>query len=249
MCAARSPAPIHAAGPDTSKSARGGTLFLDEIGELPLAMQAALLRVLEDGSFLRVGSSEPRRARCRVVAATHRNLAELVEQGRFRQDLYFRVKILQKTVKPLRERPCDIALLARQFVKMLGVKHGLGACGLTAEAAAALERYHWPGNARELRNVIEAALLCSAGDLTLDCLPPEIRAPQAAAPARHADPSASIALPQDQERRLIGEMLRKYRKASDVAKVLGIARSTLYRRFAELQIDPRDFTTRLDEQD
>ncbi|HEX2891991.1 sigma-54-dependent Fis family transcriptional regulator, partial [Vineibacter terrae] len=129
------------------ESARSGTLFLDEIGELPLAMQAALLRVLEDGSYLRVGSSEPRRAHCRVVAATHRNLAELVEQGRFRQDLYFRVKILQKTVKPLRERPCDIPLLARQFVKMLGVKHGLGACGLTAEAAAALERYLWPGNA------------------------------------------------------------------------------------------------------
>ncbi|MFT3804499.1 MAG: sigma-54-dependent Fis family transcriptional regulator [Burkholderiaceae bacterium] len=226
------------------ESVKNGTLFLDEIGELPLAMQAALLRVLEDGSFLRVGSSEPCQARCRIVAATHRDLADLVEHGRFRQDLYFRLRVIEKSIKPLRERRCDIALFARQLVETLCVKHGLGTGVLEADALAALACHDWPGNVRELRNVLEAALLYGGGRLTRDALPLPVEARSTrpgVAPARSVPPPAPSGTPDD-EREAIIAMLRKYRKATDVARVLGMARSTLYRRFADLQIDPKAFT-------
>jgi sigma-54 dependent transcriptional regulator, acetoin dehydrogenase operon transcriptional activator AcoR len=225
------------------ESAGGGTLFLDEVGELPPAMQAALLRVLEDGSFQRVGSCETRRARCRIIAATHRNLEQLSADGRFRQDLYFRLKVVQRNIKALRERPCDIPLLAERFLETLRLKHGLGALSLTAPARAALARYHWPGNARELRNVIEAAILCADGTVDVDCLPPEIRRDDDALHAVHAAaPQESLESVRDYERQLIIGMLRKYRKASQVAQLLGLARSTLYRKFAELDIHPAEFT-------
>jgi transcriptional regulator of acetoin/glycerol metabolism len=227
------------------ESAQGGTLFLDEVGELPLAMQAALLRVLEDGSFQRVGSCQTQQARCRIVAATHRQLDQLVAQGRFREDLYFRLKIVQKTVKPLRERPCDIALLVDQFIDAMRQKHGLPAVDFTPGARAALERYRWPGNAREVRNAIEAAMLCAEGTVDVGDLPPEVVAPASTqAPAAAAGEDLSAV--RDYERQLIIGMLRKYRRASHVARALGIARSTLYRKFAELEIDQAQFTSGTD---
>ena len=232
------------------ESAQRGTLFLDEIGELPLSMQAALLRVLEDGSFHRVGSCETLHADCRIIAATHRNLDELVAQGLFRQDLYFRLKIIQKTVKPLRERRGDIPLFVDQFVGAMRQKHGLPVTEFTNDARAALERYDWPGNAREVRNVVEAAMLCSDGTMGLDCLPPEVlrRLEPATEPMPDVrevedDPAASS----DYERQLIVGMLRKYRKVNHAAKALGIARSTLYKKFAELNIDHSQFTAGADE--
>jgi transcriptional regulator with PAS, ATPase and Fis domain len=217
------------------EAAGGGTLFLDEVGELPAAMQAALLRVLEDGSFQRVGSCQTQQARCRIVAATHRRLDELIAQGRFRQDLYFRLNVAQRHIKPLRERPDDIALLVRHFTQALCHKHGLPPVALLPEALAALERYPWPGNARELRNTIEAAVLCADGVVSTDCLPPELlQAPAATAPLE------GLEALRDHERQLIIGMLRKYRQASRVASALGVARSTLYRKFAELGIHPAD---------
>lgn len=228
------------------ESAGGGTLFLDEVGELPPAMQAALLRVLEDGSFQRVGSCETRRASCRIIAATHRNLEQLCAEGGFRQDLYFRLKVVQRTIKALRDRPCDIPLLAEQFVELMRMKHGLGAVGITPEAQAALCRYHWPGNAREMRNVIEAAILCADGTIAIECLPPEIRgdgkSPEAASTRPAEQAAENLASVRDYERQLIIGMLRKYRKASQVAQLLGLARSTLYRKFTELNIHPSEFT-------
>jgi transcriptional regulator of acetoin/glycerol metabolism len=228
------------------ESAQGGTLFLDEVGELPPAMQAALLRVLEDGSFQRVGSCETRRTSCRIIAATHRNLEQLIAQGRFRQDLYFRLKVVQRTIKPLRERPDDIALLADQFAEAMRRKHGLDAVRITAEAQAALARYHWPGNAREVRNAIEAAVLCADGTVDVDCLPPEVlQAAPDAEPGGRAEPAApaeSLAAVRDYERQIIVGMLRKYRRVNQVAQALGMARSTLYRKFAELNINQSEFT-------
>lgn len=228
------------------ESAQGGTLFLDEVGELPLSMQAALLRVLEDGSFHRVGSCETKHADCRIIAATHRNLEQLVTEGRFRQDLYFRLKIVQKTVKPLRERRCDISLLVEQFVSAMQKKHGLPSVDFTPEAHAAIEEYGWPGNAREVRNVVEAAMLCSDGPVEVSCLPPELlrrpvtteRHEQVIVPASDEHEVSS-----DYERQLIVGMLRKYRKVNHVAKALGVARSTLYKKFAELNIDHAQFTS------
>lgn len=237
------------------ESAQGGTLFLDEIGELPPAMQAALLRVLEDGSFQRVGSCETRLASCRVVAATHRDLEDLIAQGRFRQDLYFRLKVVQRTIKPLRERPCDIKLLAEQFAETMRRKHGLESVDITPDAYAALNRYHWPGNARELRNAIEVAVLCADGTIDIDCLPPEVlRDSSADADTEPATSSSdeSLASLRDYERQIIVGMLRKYRKVNKVAHVLGLARSTLYRKFAELNIDQSEFigsTTDVDAKD
>jgi transcriptional regulator of acetoin/glycerol metabolism len=226
------------------ESTKGGTLFLDEVGELPLPMQAALLRVLEDGSFQRVGSCETQHARCRIVAATHRNLEQLVAQRQFRQDLYFRLKIVQKTIKPLRDRPRDVPLLVDQFVDAMRHKHGLPAMEITAEARAVLEGYQWPGNAREVRNVIEAAMLCSEGRVEVDCLPPEVlRPPESdATQTQESLPNEDLSAVRDYERQLIVGMLRKYRKVNHVAKALGIARSTLYRKFAELNIAQSDFT-------
>jgi transcriptional regulator with PAS, ATPase and Fis domain len=229
------------------ESAGGGTLFLDEVGELPPAMQAALLRVLEDGSFQRVGSCETRRARCRIIAATHRQLEQQCAEGLFRQDLYYRLKVAQCSITPLRDRPCDIPLLAERFIESLRIKHGLGEVSLTDEAQAALARYQWPGNAREMRNVIEAAILCAEGTIGLENLPPEIRqdAMPPAAPSQSpasAEGVESLASVRDYERQLIIGMLRKYRKANQVAQLLGLARSTLYRKFAELGIQPGDFT-------
>ncbi|TDU30935.1 transcriptional regulator of acetoin/glycerol metabolism [Panacagrimonas perspica] len=227
------------------ESAKGGTLFLDEVGELPPAMQASLLRVLEDGSFQRVGSCETLRASCRIIAATNRNLVQLIAEGRFRQDLYFRLKVVQRTIKPLRERPCDIGLLAEHFAEAMRGKHGLGELRITPAAHAALAAYDWPGNAREMRNAIEAAVLCSVGAIDLECLPPEVRADGdrgGSAPVTSSTPSESLGSVRDYERQIIVSMLRKYRKANRVASVLGIARSTLYRKFAELNINPGEFT-------
>ncbi len=226
------------------ESAQGGTLFLDEVGELPPAMQAALLRVLEDGSFQRVGSCETRRSSCRIIAATHRNLEQLIAQGRFRQDLYFRLKVVQRGIKPLRERPDDVALLAGQFAEAMRSKHGLAAVRLTPEAQAALARYRWPGNARELRNAIEAALLCSDGTIDVDCLPPEVLngSPDTGRADGRTEPAESLAALRDYERQIIVGMLRKYRRVNQVAQALGMARSTLYRKFTELDINQSEFT-------
>lgn len=226
------------------ESAAGGTLFLDEIGELPLAMQAALLRVLEDGSFSRVGSTQTLQARCRIVAATHRNLEALISRGQFRQDLYYRLNIFQKTIKPLRERPDDIPLLIEKFIGATCQKHDLQPNRFTLEALKTLQSYAWPGNARELRNVVEAAMLhTDDGPMGTESLPPELRTrPDAAAPAPSPASAGLGEATREYERQLIIGMLQKYCKINHVAKALGIARSTLYRKFAELDIDQSLFT-------
>lgn len=218
------------------ESVQGGTLFLDEIGELPLHMQSALLRVLEDGSFLRVGSSVAQQSKCRVIAATHRNLEELVASGKFRKDLYFRLKIVQKNIKPVRDRASDISLLIEQFIRSLSEKHQFPKAHVTPDALGALEKYPWPGNAREIRNVMEAAMLCADGEITHACLPPEITG------SSTPDAPTQSASSTEYERQLIIGMLRKYRKVNHAAKALGLARSTLYRKFVEFGIDQREFT-------
>lgn len=142
----------------------GGTLFLDEIGEIPLKVQAKLLRVLQDGTYQRVGDSVTSRSDVRIVAATNRNLQEMVQKGEFRQDLYYRINVLPLTVPPLRERPADIPVLSRYFLKELSQKNLKHFKGFSKEAMAALVAYQWPGNIRELRNVIERAVIVNKED-------------------------------------------------------------------------------------
>jgi transcriptional regulator with PAS, ATPase and Fis domain len=142
----------------------GGTIFLDEIGEMPLATQARLLRLLESGDYLRVGSSKPRKADVRVIAATNKNLVEMIRNGRFREDLFFRLNTVTIQVPPLRERGDDIELLFNYFALEFGEKYKRDAIMLDDDAIPLLHQYRWPGNVRELRNLVEKLTVLVKGE-------------------------------------------------------------------------------------
>ena len=143
--------------------ADGGTLFLDEIGELPLDTQVKLLRVLQEQEFEPVGSSKTMRVDVRIIAATNRDLAEEVRAGRFRSDLFFRLNVVPLTVPPLRERPADIPLLVAYFLSRFAKKFGRRIDGVSRDTMDRLVRYQWPGNIRELQNIVERAVVLSTG--------------------------------------------------------------------------------------
>ena len=173
------------------EAADGGTLFLDEITEIDLATQVKLLRVLESRRIQRVGGNEDIPVDFRLVAATNRNLADYVREGKFREDLYYRLNVIDIHMPSLKERPGDIALLVARFVKEFSKENGGTVTGIDAHAMKALEDYDWPGNVRQLRNVVEKMVVLSAGGkLTIDDIPPEIA---------NAQPSASAALPAVQD--------------------------------------------------
>ncbi|HEY6069721.1 MAG TPA: sigma-54 dependent transcriptional regulator, partial [Gaiellaceae bacterium] len=158
--------------PGLVELADGGTLFLDEIGEMEPDSQVKLLRAIETGTFFRVGATRPRRVDVRLVAATNRDLAEAMKRGEFRQDLYYRINTITVSLPPVRERPDDVALLARHFVEA-NAKYGVKR--LTAGTMTALEAYSWPGNVRELLHAVERAVILSKGDEIFPSdLPPEI---------------------------------------------------------------------------
>ncbi|MGQ9806629.1 MAG: sigma-54 interaction domain-containing protein [Chlorobiales bacterium] len=146
------------------ESADGGTIFLDEIGEMPLETQVKLLRVLETGEFLRVGSSETRHTNVRIIAATNRRLDEEVQRKRFREDLYFRLRTVELKLPPLRERKQDILMIAEKFIRDFEKKHRLRFAGFTSDATELLLNYDWQGNVRELRNVIESLIVLERGE-------------------------------------------------------------------------------------
>ena len=173
------------------EAADGGTLFLDEITEIDLATQVKLLRVLESRRIQRVGGNEDIPVDFRLVAATNRNLADYVREGKFREDLYYRLNVIDIHMPSLKERPGDIALLVARFVKEFSKENGGTVTGIDAHAMKALEDYDWPGNVRQLRNVVEKMVVLSAGGkLTIDDIPPEIA---------NAQPSASAVLPAAQD--------------------------------------------------
>jgi DNA-binding NtrC family response regulator len=157
------------------EAADGGTVFLDEIGELPLAVQAKLLRVLDRREVMRIGGLKERTVDVRFVSATHRSLDQEIAAGRFRQDLFYRLAGMTIRIPPLRERVDEIAPLARRFVDDAATRLGRRAPRLAPDAIAALERHAWPGNIRELRNAVEHALvMCADGDITAACLPGDV---------------------------------------------------------------------------
>ncbi|SRR5579883_3051495 len=169
--------------------AEGGTLFLDEIGEMPLDMQAKLLRVLETRSFYRLGGSKEVKINVRVIAATNRNLEQAMKEGLFRPDLYYRLAVLPITLPPLRERPGDILLFASRFVEDFNRSLGRNVRRISPEAQRLLLAYHWPGNVRELKNVIERAMILSNSDELLPGhLPQEIVGPADVENASSLDP-------------------------------------------------------------
>ena len=151
----------------SSRIADGGTAFFDEIGELPLALQSQLLRVLQDREFERVGGTRPLSVDIRLVAATNRDLAEEVKKGNFREDLFYRLNVVALTLPPLRERPSDIELLARYFVSEFSKKVKRPVAGISEPALGFLKRYDWPGNIRELSNAIERAVVLGTTELIL----------------------------------------------------------------------------------
>lgn len=154
------------------EQADGGTLFLDEIGEMPLSVQVKLLRVLQDGTFSRVGSNETLSADARIVAATNKNLAEEVSKGNFREDLYYRLNVVEVKLPPLRERAEDIPLLAEFFLQRITRKNGMARIRLSAEAVSLLQSHNWPGNVRELENTIARACALASSNVLL---PSDIR--------------------------------------------------------------------------
>jgi DNA-binding NtrC family response regulator len=156
--------------------ANSGTIFLDEIGEIPPQTQVRLLRVLEERELTRVGGVNPIKVDVRVVAATNQPLRQRVEEGMFRSDLYYRLNVLSMYLPPLRERPDDIPLLVRQFVKEFAARHDRPFQGISAEAMQILTSYAWPGNVRELRNLVESMVVLAPGrEITADDIPREIR--------------------------------------------------------------------------
>jgi two-component system response regulator AtoC len=213
------------------ETAEGGTLFLDEIGDMEPALQAKLLKLLEERSVRRLGSLREQQVDVRIVAATHQPLDRLVREGRFRADLYFRLRVVELDLPPLRERGDDILLLADVFLASHAARYGCACPGLTARAQDALRGHAWPGNVRELRNLLEQAVLLARG-ATLDVEDLALRrdAPQPAADAAalaRAGAAAGTTLPDLERLALTQALARTGGNVSRAARELGISRDTL----------------------
>ncbi|GGE38658.1 sigma-54-dependent Fis family transcriptional regulator [Agaricicola taiwanensis] len=241
------------------QDAHGGTLLLDEVGELPLEAQVKLLRVIQEGEIDPVGGKRPVRVDVRIISATNRNLIDLVREGRFREDLYYRLSVFPIMLPPLRERRADIASLARRFAARFAAEEGRRIKGISPAALAKLEACDWPGNVRQLENaVFRAVVLAESDELSADDFPqlPALSQPSSAP----AQPSAGGVRAMEERNyphlaRLIGDdgharplgvieeeairhALDRYSgRITDVARRLGIGRSTLYRRMKELGLD------------
>ncbi len=215
------------------EAASGGTLFLDEIGEIPLHVQVKLLRVLQEGEVERLGAGgRPTRIDIRLVAATNRDLLRAVREGRFREDLYYRLNVISVSVPPLRDRRDDIPLLAEHFIQVYREKNAKHIVGLSRRALELLQGYSWPGNVRELENAIERAVVLSRSPtIGEDDLPREVRTQTAFEPGARVL-SFPVGTPLDQvERLLIHETLRHTRGDKRLAaQLLGIATRTIYRK-------------------
>ena len=228
--------------------ADGGTLFLDEIGEMPLDAQARLLRVLQSGEVQPIGARHPRQVDVRVIAATNKRLLDEVEEGRFREDLYYRLNVVPVTIPPLRERSGDIPALVRHLLARVAQQPGLRPLGITDDAMALLAGYDWPGNVRQLQNALfRAAVLCDGSALTAQDFPQIAALGQRRTATAAAAVAGGVTLfrpdgnmrPLDEiEADVIRLAIGHYRgRMTEVARRLGIGRSTLYRRLGELGID------------
>jgi DNA-binding NtrC family response regulator len=214
------------------ESADEGTIFLDEIGELPLALQPKLLRVLEGGEVLRVGAVRPKHIDVRFVCATHRDLEAEAERGTFRKDLYFRLAAHTEVVLPLRERPGEIPDIVRGLLDEAARAAGVPTPEVEPDAMRLLERYTWPGNVRELRNVVQRALLLSQGSpIGVAHLPADRLTMRTAAPPRSRDTSSlELALQAHERQRIVAELERCGGNQTHAARALGMARGTLLAR-------------------
>ena len=221
------------------EQAGGGTLFLDEIGDMPLAMQSKLLRVLEEGEIERVGGDKPIPVDARVVIATHRNLEELVRQGAFRADLFHRVNVFPIVLPPLRERAEEVPVLAEYFAAQVAAQNSWRTKHFSAEALDILKHYAWPGNVRELRNVVERVLLLSNAE-TITTGEVEMALPAVRnGPSGPAVENGTLAHRVESFERevLLAELRRHHHHMTNVARALGLERSHLYKKCQQLGID------------
>jgi PAS domain S-box-containing protein len=213
--------------------AQGGTIFLDEIGDVSPAIQAKLLRVLQDKVFEPLGGVQSIKADVRIIAATNKNLAKLVEEGRFRTDLYYRINVFRLELPPLRERMEDIPLLVNHFVAKFSALRGKEISGVSPETLAVLMKHDYPGNVRELENIIEHAfVLCTGGMIQAHHLPDELQ------PKTSAAQRETLDLLGEYEKKLILNALRRNQwNRLETAKELGIHKTTLFRKIRKLRID------------
>jgi len=231
------------------EQAHRGTLFLDEIGDMPIAMQAKLLRVLEEGEVERIGADKPTKVDVRVVVATHRDLEQLVEAGGFRRDLYHRVVVFPLTLPPLRDRNEDLPALVDHFARQVSAQNGWKPVPFSAASIEALKEYAWPGNIRELRNVVERLLLLAGTQVEADdvqaALPAaKTRGKSGASSDIHGEgPLASRVLAFERDT-VLAELQRHGRHVTQTAKALGLERSHLYKKCQQLGIDMQNLPER-----
>ncbi len=214
------------------EEANGGTLFLDEIGEMPLGLQAKLLRVLETSEYIQIGDTTPKKSNFRLIAATNRNLKTESEENRFRADLYFRLNIFEINMPPLRERVKDIKPLAEYFTQQFSAKTNKKTLTITPDFLHKLEAYHWPGNVRELKNIIERSVILADSDsLSCNLLPYEMQHQTAVAKSMSAFSMQSV-------EKLHIQKVMNYTKGNkaEAARLLEIGIATLYRKLEEYHI-------------
>jgi NtrC-family two-component system response regulator AlgB len=211
-------------------AAEGGTLFLDEIGDLPLEIQPKLLRLLQEKEYERVGESKPRRANVRVIAATNHDLEQAVKSGQFREDLYYRVKVVPLHLPALRERRADLIRIALGYLAFCSTQCGKRILGFSPEAEQALQRYDWPGNLRELRNVVERAVIVSEGErVELLDLPEELNQLLEVPGTSDVQLGGDFKL-EELEKEHIRRVVRRIKTRKKAAEILGIDSVTLYRK-------------------
>jgi NtrC-family two-component system response regulator AlgB len=211
--------------PGRIATCEGGTLLLDEIGDLPANLQPKLLRFLQDREYERVGDYATRKADVRIIAATNRDMDQAVKEGRFREDLFYRLNVIQLQIPPLHERCEDITPLAERLLAFFGRARHHHFFGFTPEALQSLRQYHWPGNLRELRNVVErAAILCQADRVGIECLPENLLSGDSG--ARLGDPVSLEKIEEEHIRRVLATA----KSLQEAADILGIDQATLWRR-------------------
>lgn len=218
--------------------ADGGTLFLDEIGDMPLNMQAKLLRVLEDGVVVPVGSNKQIMVDVRIISATNHDLTLLTKENKFRQDLYFRIKGVSLSLPPLRDRVEDIPIFVKHFAEEASAEIGAGITGMSEAALAILMSYDWPGNIRQLRNCLRTMVVMCEGDrLDVRDIPPDIyQVRQLAAASRQTGSLAGVSLNELEKQAIIDTLAKTKNNREKAAKILGIGERTLYRKIKEYNL-------------
>lgn len=222
--------------PGRFQAAEGGTLFLDEIGDLPLALQAKLLRVIEEKTFFRLGSARTTRVDVRILAASNQSLTRLVARRKFREDLYYRLNVFRIELPPLRERCEDLPLLIRHILRRLSASRGIPVPEISENALQLLLNYRYPGNIRELENILEHALiLCPEGMLRRRHLPEYLLAGK---PFPSPEPAARGKAGNVERRRIVAALRRCGGNKTRAARLLGMDRTTLWRKLKRLDLLP-----------